>query len=65
MTINSLSALNEELGAASPLHIEVLTSDELNVVAGGDALAADGCTCGTRSICHIDGTDDSDGAYEY
>ncbi|MEO7179123.1 MAG: hypothetical protein ABIW83_09785 [Allosphingosinicella sp.] len=63
MSIKGLSALNEELGAAPALHIEVLTSDELSAVAGGmyQAEQAGGdCTCGTRSICHIDGTDDSD-----
>jgi hypothetical protein len=65
MTIKSLSALNEELSTASGLRIEVLTSDELGAVAGGDDLMAGGCTCGTRSVCHIDGTDDSDGAEAY
>ena len=60
----SIKGLNEELSAAPALHIEVLTSEELSAVAGGMSdsaeLSGEGCTCGTRSICHIDGTDDSD-----
>ncbi|HEX8450022.1 MAG TPA: hypothetical protein VF652_10575 [Allosphingosinicella sp.] len=60
----SIKGLNEELSAASALRIELLTSDELSAVAGGVAAESElmdaGCTCGTRSICHIDGTDDSD-----
>jgi hypothetical protein len=60
----SIKGLNEELSAAPALHIELLTSEELGAVAGGIYADSDsldgGCTCGTRSICHIDGTDDSD-----
>lgn len=40
-----------------------LGADELNKALGGvfaDQELDGGCTCGTRSICHIDGTDDSD-----
>jgi hypothetical protein len=63
MSIKGLSALNEELSGAPALQIEVLTSEELSAVAGGlmeaDSLEGD-CTCGTRSVCHIDGTTDSD-----
>ena len=60
----SIKGLNEELSAAPALNIEVLTSDELSAVAGGlmaseRELSGD-CTCGTRSVCHIDGTTDSD-----
>lgn len=62
MSIKGLSTLNEELSAASGLQIQVLTGDELSAVAGGnferEALDGDGCTCGTRSVCHIDGTTD-------
>jgi hypothetical protein len=35
---------------------ERLTADELYVVVGG--LRSE-CTCGTVSVCHIDGTDDA------
>ncbi|HEX8450021.1 MAG TPA: hypothetical protein VF652_10570 [Allosphingosinicella sp.] len=59
----SIKSLNEELSAAPALNIEVLTGEELSAVAGGvysesDSLDA-GCTCGTQSVCHIDGTTDS------
>ena len=58
----SIKGLNEELSAAPALNIEVLTSEELSAIAGGAAeVAADCCcTCGTRSVCHIDGTTDGD-----
>lgn len=36
-----------------------LTKEQMNQTTGG--LRAY-CTCGTRSICHIDGTDDGDDA---
>jgi len=38
---------------------EHLTADELYLVVGG-LRAVGGCTSGTVSICHIDGTDDGD-----
>ena len=65
MSIKGLSELNEELSAAPALHIELLTAEELGAVAGGqDAMQdfAASCTCGTRSVCHIDGTTDGDEA---
>jgi hypothetical protein len=34
-----------------------LGPDELSKAVGGDP----DCTCGTVSVCHIDGTDDGDG----
>jgi len=34
-----------------------LGADELSKVVGG----GEECTCGTVSVCHIDGTDDGDG----
>jgi hypothetical protein len=38
-----------------------LGADELSKAIGGVELYADAaCTCGTVSICHIDGTDDGD-----
>lgn len=59
-----LSALNEELSTAPALQIEVLASDELGAVSGGnyerEALDEGGCTCGTWSFCHVDGTSDGD-----
>ena len=40
---------------------EHLTADELYLVVGGlRAIGVGGCTSGTVSICHIDGTDDGD-----
>jgi hypothetical protein len=35
-----------------------LGADELSKTVGGVA----GCTCGTVSVCHVDGTDDGDNA---
>jgi hypothetical protein len=35
-----------------------LDDSELSLVAGG-LPPREGCTCGTRSVCHSDGTDDS------
>ena len=62
----SIKGLNEELSAAPALNIEVLTGEELSAVSGGsDELAADGCTCGTKSVCHIDGTTDGDTEMAY
>lgn len=37
-----------------------LTKDQMNQATGGLRIR---CTCGTRSICHIDGTDDGDDVY--
>lgn len=34
-----------------------LGADELSKAVGGDGE----CTCGTVSVCHVDGTDDGDG----
>ena len=40
---------------------ERLTADELYLVAGGlSATTSCGGTAGTRSVCHVDGTDDAD-----
>ena len=36
-----------------------LGPDELSKVVGGNE-----CTCGTVSVCHVDGTTDGDEAYE-
>ncbi len=44
--------------------IEVLDGRALGLIAGGDdeaTLEGDcGCTSGTRSVCHVDGTTDGD-----
>lgn len=49
------------LAGTSAFGFEVLTSAELDAVAGGDlsdsALDADGCSC-TVSQCHIDGNNE-------
>jgi hypothetical protein len=37
---------------------EKLTASELHQVSGG--MLALGCTCGTNSVCHVDGTTDGD-----
>ncbi|RKH42934.1 hypothetical protein D7Y23_30305 [Corallococcus sp. AB050B] len=65
MAVSMLSRLNSELNDAPALNVEVLTEAELEAVTGGyiaeDVTLEDGaCTCGTRSVCHIDGTTDSD-----
>ena len=41
---------------------ERLTADELYLVAGGlrATTTTSGCTGGTVSVCHVDGTDDGD-----
>lgn len=41
------------------LEVRTLDHTELSKVAGG-LPPRDGCTCGTVSVCHIDGTDDGD-----
>ena len=38
-----------------------LTKEQMYLATGG--LRPIGCTSGTRSVCHIDGTDDADGGY--
>lgn len=41
--------------------VVTLSADELGKAGGGVMeLAAADCTCGTVSVCHIDGTDDGD-----
>ena len=46
-----------DLNRLEKFQAERLTADEMYVINGG--LMAS-CTCGTRCVCHIDGTDDSD-----
>jgi len=41
------------------LKVRTLDHNELSQVTGG-LPPRDGCTCGTVSVCHIDGTDDGD-----
>lgn len=42
------------------LEVKTLDHQDLSQVTGG--LRNDGgCTCGTVSVCHVDGTDDGDG----
>ncbi|MEI6950345.1 TIGR04149 family rSAM-modified RiPP [Paraflavisolibacter sp. H34] len=38
-----------------------LTKEQMHQTTGG--LRRLGCTCGTYSVCHVDGTDDGDGRY--
>jgi hypothetical protein len=43
------------------LEVKTLDHQELSQVAGGlRNTGGGGCTCGTVSVCHIDGTDDGD-----
>ncbi len=37
-----------------------LRAEDLKQVTGGLMMRGSGCTAGTRSVCHIDGTDDAD-----
>lgn len=46
--------------ALPKLSTRTLDRNDLAQVVGG--LAAAECTCGTVSVCHIDGTTDGDGA---
>ncbi|WP_187336770.1 hypothetical protein [Novosphingopyxis iocasae] len=61
MDRNVLESIEASLEGASQDRMQVLTGAELDHVAGGlQSEASIGCTCGTKSICHIDGTDDAD-----
>ena len=45
------------------LEVRVLDGSEVSQVSGGAAFGANAsiqCTCGTTSVCHIDGTTDAD-----
>lgn len=37
-----------------------LSKDQMSQATGGLRIR---CTCGTRSVCHIDGTDDGDDVF--
>ena len=40
-----------------------LTKQQMYQATGG--MRSTGCTSGTRSVCHIDGTDDADSYYTF
>lgn len=61
MNKKTFEKLSKGLEKANPDNVRVLTNDELSAVSGGWLLSAtEDKTCGTYSVCHTDGTDDSD-----
>jgi hypothetical protein len=59
--MSKLLDIGAALATAPSPHVEVLTAAELDLVGGGfDEEQAFGCTCGSRSICSTDGTDEGD-----
>jgi natural product precursor len=50
----------KEIKSIKTLENAKLTKEQMYLATGG---MISRCTCGTYSVCHIDGTDDGDGRY--
>ena len=51
----------EKVKSIKAFEASKLTKEQMYQATGG--MRSTGCTCGTRSICHIDGTDDADSVF--